>query len=194
MGADRTSIAWRRGRCITKIESRRGIDTMEIVGLVGRIIREDKPDRINIDVTGMGVGIVDRLYELGHSRSLVQAINFAGKPVEPPELDETGKPAGGPANRRAELYSNLKKVLEDGRFSLPDSNSLQADLVSVGYKYDSSGRLLLESKADMRKRGVPSPDEADAVALCFSERDGSAFPRGKSFNRDLRDRYQNLYI
>jgi hypothetical protein len=194
MGADRTSIAWRRGRCITKIESRRGIDTMEIVGLVGRIIREDKPDRINIDVTGMGVGIVDRLYELGHSRSLVQAINFAGKPVEPPELDERGNPAGGPANRRAELYSNLKKVLEDGRFSLPDSNSLQADLVSVGYKYDSGGRLLLESKADMRKRGVPSPDEADAVALCFSERDGSAFPRGKSFNRDLRDRYQNLYI
>jgi hypothetical protein len=194
MGADRTSIAWRRGRCTTKIESRRGLDTMEIVGLVGRIIREDKPDRINIDVTGMGVGIVDRLYELGHSRSLVQAVNFAGKPVEPPELDETGKPAGGPANRRAELYSNLKKVLEDGRFSLPDSNSLQADLVSIGYKFDSGGRLLLESKADMRKRGVPSPDEADAVALCFSERDGSAFPRGKNFNRDLRDRYQNLYI
>ena len=109
MGADRTSIAWRRGRCITKIESRRGIDTMEIVGLVGRIIREDKPDRINIDVTGMGVGIVDRLYELGHSRSLVQAINFAGKPVEPPESDETGKPAGGPANRRAELYSNSEE-------------------------------------------------------------------------------------
>jgi hypothetical protein len=194
MGADRTSIAWRRGRCITKIESRRGLDTMEIVGLVGRIIREDKPDRINIDVTGMGVGIVDRLYELGHSRSLVQAVNFAGKPVEPPELDERGNPAGGPANRRAELYSNLKKVLEDGRFSLPDSNSLQADLVSVGYKFDSGGRLLLESKADMRKRGVPSPDEADAVALCFSERDGSAFPRGKNFNRDLRDKYQNLYI
>ena len=42
------------------------------------------------------------------------------------------------------------------------------DLVSCGYKYDSSGRLLLESKQDMRRRGVPSPDEADAVALCFS--------------------------
>jgi len=193
MGADRTSIAWRRGRCITKVESRRGLDTMEIVGLVGRIIREDKPDRVNIDVTGMGVGIADRLYELGHSRSLIQAINFAGKPVEPPEIDETGKPAGGPANRRAELYSNLKKVLEDGRFSLPDNNSLQADLTSIGYKFDSAGRLLLESKADMRKRGVPSPDEADAVALCFSERDGSGFPRGKNFRRDLSKQFSGLY-
>ncbi len=193
MGADRTSIAWRRGRTITKIESRRGLTTMEIAGLVGRIIREDKPARINVDVGGLGVGVVDRLYELGHSRSLVQSINFGGKPVEPAELDETGKPAGGPANRRAELYCNLKKVLEEGRFKLPDSNSLQADLVSVGYKYDSSGRLLLESKQDMRKRGVPSPDEADAVALCFAERDGGAFPRSANFNRDLKERYDGLF-
>ena len=56
-----------------------------------------------------------------------------------------------------------------GRFSLPDRDSLQADLISVGYKYDSSGRLVLESKHDLRRRGVPSPDEGDAVALCFSE-------------------------
>ena len=41
MGADRTSIAWRKGRCITKIEIRRGLDTMEIVGWVQKIIRED---------------------------------------------------------------------------------------------------------------------------------------------------------
>jgi hypothetical protein len=37
------------------------------------------------------------------------------------------------------MWGNLKKALEDGRFSLPDSNSLQADLVSVGYKYTSEG-------------------------------------------------------
>ena len=47
--------------------------------------------------------------------------------------------------------------------------------MSCGYKFNSEGKLLLESKQDMRKRGVPSPDEADAVALCFSEPDGSAF-------------------
>jgi hypothetical protein len=90
------------------------------------------------------------------------------------------------------MWSNLKKALEAGRFSLPDSDSLQADLVSVGYKYTSDGKLLLESKQDMRKRGVPSPDEADAVALCFA--DPSGFPRSKNFNRDLSERYQNLYV
>ena len=62
---------------------------------------EDEPDMINIDVTGMGVGIYDRLRELGHVRSFINPINFAGKPVEPGPLDEKGKPAGGPNNRRA---------------------------------------------------------------------------------------------
>jgi hypothetical protein len=127
------------------------------------------------------------------SRSLINGVNFAGKCVEPPPSDEKGKPAGGAANRRAELWSNMKKALEAGRFQLPDRDSLQADLVSAGYKYNSSGQLLIESKQDMRKRGVPSPDEADAVALCFSEPDGSPIPRSRDFNRDLRERYQSLY-
>jgi hypothetical protein len=78
------------------------------------------------------------------------------------------------------------------RFALPDSDSLQADLVSVGYKYTSDGKLLLESKQDMRKRGVPSPDEADAVALCFA--DASGFPRGRNFTHDLTEKYQGLYV
>jgi hypothetical protein len=192
MGADRTSIAWRRSHVILKVESRRGLDTMETTGWINRIIDEEKPDRVNLDVGGMGVGIYDRLIEMGHRRNVVQPVNFGGKPVEPPPLDETGRPAGGSFNRRSEMWSNLKKALEAGRFSLLDSDSLQADLVSVGYKYTSDGKLLLESKQDMRKRGVPSPDEADAVALCFA--DPSGFSRSKNFNRDLSDRYQNLYV
>ena len=52
-------------------------------------------------------------------------------------------------------------------------------------QYDSSGRLLPEAKEDMRKRGVPSPDEADAMALCFSEPEGTPFPRSNGFNRQI---------
>jgi hypothetical protein len=193
MGADRTSIAWRQGHVITKIESRRGLDTMEVTGWVNRIIADEEPDRVNIDVGGLGIGVYDRLLEMGHRRSVVNPVNFGGKPIEPAPLDEMGKPAGGPANRRAEMWSNLKRTLEAGRFSLPDSDSLQADLVSVGYRYTSDGKLLLESKQDMRKRGVPSPDEADAVALCFSEPYGAPALRSSRFGRNLRDRYQGLY-
>ena len=80
-GADRTSIAWRRGRRIEKVESRRGLDTMQVAGLVRKIIREDKPARVNIDVGGLGVGVYDRLIEQGESRRVMQAVNFGGKPV-----------------------------------------------------------------------------------------------------------------
>ncbi len=69
--------------------------------------------------------------------------------------------------------------------SLPNSDSLHADLTSVGYKYQSDGRLLLEAKEDMRKRGMPSPDEGDAVALCFTEPDGSPYIRFTGFNRQI---------
>jgi hypothetical protein len=145
---------------------RRGLDTMQVAGVVATIIQKEKPAKVYIDVGGLGVGVHDRLAEQGFD---VTAVNFGGKPVEPATFDEGGRPAGGPANRRAELWLNMRKALEAGRFKLPDSNSLQADLVSCGYKFDSSGRLLLESKQDLRRRGVPSPDEGDAAALCFSE-------------------------
>jgi hypothetical protein len=62
---------------------------------------------------------------------------------------------------------------------------LGGDLISVGYKYTSDGKLLLESKEDMRKRGVPSPDDGDAAALCFTEPEGSPFPTNTGFNRKI---------
>jgi hypothetical protein len=154
---------------------------MQVAGWVASIIRKEEPDAVNIDVGGLGVGVYDRLRELGYSE--LHAVNFGGKPTMPPPLDENGNPAGGPLNRRSEMWSNLKEALEEGRFSLPDSDSLQADLVSPGYKFDSAGRLVLESKQDMRRRGLPSPDEADAVALCFATPDGMA--RVKGFNREI---------
>jgi hypothetical protein len=186
MGPDRTSIAWRKGRVVLKVESRKGLDTMQTAGWVQSIIRNEKPARVNIDVGGLGTGVYDRLYETASNRRIIQAVNFGGKPVEPPMArDEKGEIAGGPANRRAEMWSNLKKAFEGGR------DSLQADLVSTGYKFNSAGQLVLESKQDMRRRGLPSPDEADAVALCFA--DAGGFPRNKEFHRSLKERYQDAY-
>jgi hypothetical protein len=49
-----------------------------------------------------------------------------------------------------------------------DSDSLQADVCGPAYHYDNLGRLVLESKEDMRRRGALSPDEGDAVALTFA--------------------------
>jgi hypothetical protein len=186
LGGAATAIAWRRGHCITKVEKYRGLDTMQTCGLIARIIREDQPKKLNIDIGGLGVGIFDRLREQGLDRDcLLNGVNFGGRPVEPPRLDEVGNPSGGgAANRRAEMFLNLRKSLE-GRLQLPNSDSLQAALTSIGFKYQSDGKLLLESKIEMRRRGMPSPDEADATALCFSEPDGSPIVRSSNFYKPI---------
>jgi hypothetical protein len=134
-GDDSTALAWRRGHLITKVERRHKLTTMEIAGLVATIIREDKPAKVSIDVGGLGIGVYERLVEQGHGE-IVSAVNFGGKAVEPPPLDETGKPSGGNANRRAELWNNMRNALQ-GRFSIPDDDALHADMTSCGYKYDS---------------------------------------------------------
>jgi hypothetical protein len=182
-GADSTGIAWRRGFTIEKLERRRGLDTMELVGLITRLIREDKPDRVFIDVGSFGLAIYQRLVELGHS-DVVTGVNFGSKPLEPPTVDDSGRQSGGYLNRRSELWSLMKRALE-GRFQLPDRDDLMSELTSPGYKFDSQGRLVLEAKADMRRRGLPSPDLADAVALTFGEPGGDAFVRANNFWRKI---------
>ena len=90
--------------------------------------------------------------------------------MEPPPLDPHGKPSGGPVNRRAEMWMKSREWLEDpAGVQIPDMDSLQADACGPVYKYDSHTRLQLEGKDQMRARGVPSPDEWDAVALTFAE-------------------------
>ena len=139
-----------------------------------------KPARVFIDVGGVGAGVYDRLVEMGYGDT-VRAVNFGSAPMEPAPLDPHGKPSGGPVNRRAEMWMKSKEWLEDvAGVQIPDNDSLQADACGPAYKYDSHTRLQLESKDQMRARGVPSPDEWDAVALTFAE-PVSATP--SNFNR-----------
>jgi hypothetical protein len=169
-GDDGSAMARRRGRKVSKVERRYKLTTMEGAGWVKQVIDTEKPARVFIDVGGLGVGIYDRLVEMDYGE-IVSPVNFGGAPLEPPKLDDDGKEiGGGPANRRAEMWMNSRDWLEqEGGADIPDSDPLQADACGPGYKYDSNSRIQLEKKEDMRRRGVPSPDEWDAVALTFAE-------------------------
>lgn len=162
-------MAWRRGRKVIKLESKNRLDTMQGVGWAKQVIDTEKPARMFIDVGGVGAGIYDRLLEMGYG-NVVTAINFGSSPLEPQPVDEDGKPKGGYVNRRAEMWGKSRDWLADpAGVDIPDSDPLQADACAPGYKYDSLTRVQLESKADIRKRGLRSPDEWDAVALTFAE-------------------------
>lgn len=161
-GGDRHAMAWRRGRKLIKVERRQGLDTMQAAGWLRKVIETDDPAMCFVDVGGVGAGVYDRLVEMGFGKR-VQAVNFGSAPEEPnPE-------GGGPLNRRAEIWMRSKEWLaEEAGVDIPDDDELQADACGPGYKYDSLTRVQLESKPDMKRRGVPSPDLWDAVALTFS--------------------------
>lgn len=169
-GDDGSAMAYRRGRRVLKVDRRYKLTTMEAAGWAKRVIDTDKPARMFIDVGGLGVGIYDRLVEMGYGE-IVRPVNFGAAPLEPPKLGPNGKEiGGGPSNRRAEIWMASRDWLAaEGGADIPDSDSLQADACGPSYKYDSNSRVVLEKKEAMRARGVPSPDEWDAVALTFAE-------------------------
>lgn len=106
-----------------------------------------------IDISGLGAGVYDRLHEQGHS---VYPFDGGMLPEDPVRFK----------NVRAEQYWNLRRRFEEGLIDLdPQDLDLHAQLVSIKWSLDSRGRILIESKDDMRKRGLPSPDHADAVMM-----------------------------
>jgi hypothetical protein len=78
-------------------------------------------------------------------------------------------------NARAEDYWTLRELFEQGEVDIdPDDDKLAAQLGSIKWGIDSRGRIKIESKDDMRKRGLPSPDKADTAAIAFSGRANAA--------------------
>jgi hypothetical protein len=66
------------------------------------------------------------------------------------------------------MWLRMKKWLESGA-GIPDDRDLRADLIGVEYGFDARDKILLEKKEDMKRRGLPSPDDGDALALTFAE-------------------------
>jgi hypothetical protein len=173
-GDDRFSIAWRKGRKVEKVESRTGaIDNVAGATWVRQVIQQDKPARVFIDVGGQGAGVYDVLVSWGlgeEHQGPVRAVDFGGSPMEPKLLSATGEEIPGPRNRRVEMWMRSKDWLSGvAPVSIPDSDALQADACAPGYTYDMNQQLVLDSKEKMRKAGIRSPDEWDAVALTFAE-------------------------
>jgi hypothetical protein len=157
-GRDRTSLIFRQGRRTWGLEYLQGADNMAVAGRIRKILEgKTKIERVFVDVGG-GAGIVDRLHEMGF-KGRVRGVNFGGAADDPVRY----------RNKRAEMWGEMKEWLcGESPVQLPDDDALHADLVAPSYKFTSANQLLLESKEDMVKRGLRSPDGADALALTFA--------------------------
>jgi phage terminase large subunit len=161
-GDDRSALAKRQAnRLLEPVKWWQGKDTMQLTGLVFNeyhATHEDmRPKEILVDVIGLGAGVVDRCRELGLP---VRGINVA-------EANATDDRC---MRLRDELWFKGRDWFETKDCSIPNDPALISELVVPTYDQHSSGRNVVESKKDMKKR-VPemgSPDIADAFLLTFA--------------------------
>lgn len=158
-GEDRTALARRQRNHMAKpVEFWQGKDTMQTAGLVKARYDEAKvkPEAIYVDVIGLGAGVVDRMKELNLP---VFGINVAESPS-----------VGDKYNRkRDELWFKAREWFAGRDVYMCQDDALIAELTLPSYKVTSSGKIQVESKDELKKRGVISPDLADAFCLTFAQ-------------------------
>lgn len=159
--SDRTVIIRRRTRRLFGVEPYTKLNTMQVAARIHRIIKEEKPYRVFIDVGGIGKGIVDRLNELDGTAGIVVPVNFGESAMDPVTY----------VNRKAEMAWTMKEWLEDpGGANIPDDDAVQADfLATPPDDPDSNQRKRLKPKPWVKKRYGKSPDIFDAACLTFAE-------------------------
>lgn len=160
-GDDSTRLVVRKGRDARSISALelRGADTMEVAARIASLAASLHADAIFIDEGGVGGGVVDRCRQL---RLHVIGVQFGGKA-------DNWDLMSGPekyANKRAEIWGAMRAWLPGA--AIEDSDVLFDELTSLQYGFNGRDEIQLERKEDLKKRGLPSPDWADALALTFA--------------------------
>lgn len=170
-GGDDTSICIRKGREVFPIERVKNKTLTEVVYRIKELIEEHNPERVFIDVGGLGYGVYEPLKNDGYD-DIVYPVTFNSIAEESTKY----------SNKRAECWGRMRKWLMDEPCLIPDDEHLCSDLTSVTLKsVDSKSRLVLEDKENVKKRLGRSPDSGDSLALTFSIDD--KYLRGVTTNR-----------
>lgn len=159
-GEDETVLVVRQGPNIIEL---RGWSNPDPRGDVVAALApwRDKLEAVNVDSIGIG-------YNFGlHLRD-------QGLPVQMVNVGESPDDREKYANLKAELYWGLRLRCEAGDFSGLDDETAIGQLAGIRYKHNARGQVVIESKDDAKKRGVSSPDRAEAVMLAFASRRGKA--------------------
>ena len=159
-GRDRSALAKRKGNhLIEKIKTWRDKSTMELSGIILNEYETtpimDRPQEILVDVIGVGAGVTDRLIELDLP---ARGINVA----------ESASLSDKYMRLRDELWGKAREWFEAKECVIPEDAALIHELAAPRFAFTSSGKIKIESKDELRKRGIKSPDLADAFCLTFA--------------------------
>lgn len=158
-GDNRTVFIVRRGDAVEHIESWNHTTLTETAGKSKLLFAKWGLKGLVVDSAGIGAGVADILFDEGLN---IYAYNGGHRAFTPASF----------TNRRSELWWHLRQRFERSRIWLPADDyvvgPLVTDLVAPEYKVLSTGRLQVETKEQLLERGVPSPDYADALVMCFA--------------------------
>lgn len=183
-GEDRSVIAFRKGRDATIIpwHKYKGLDTVQLAGIVADLAGKHKPNAIFVDGNGVGGGVVDNLKAWGYR---VVEVQMGSSPTDGDTY----------YNKRVEIWGRLREWLMTG--TIPNDTELFSDLISPEYSYHPvSNKIQLEGKDHMKQRGLASPDLAEALALTFAQpvaRIDAPSSRNNQRNRMARDVDYSLF-
>lgn len=174
-GGDASTVCLRRGSVYRITSEHRIPDTMVTTGLVvadcnAAWSRGEEVKLISVDSIGIGKGVADRgkeLHEEGECRAKFQAVNV-GEAAVTKKISryDQKKPLRQFLNKRAELYWGVRTRFENGEIDLdPDDEDLAGELMELRFKRLSSGIIQIESKDEAKRRGIPSPNRAEALML-----------------------------
>ncbi len=158
-GGDSCSVWMRQGLCAKRIYKTQRINTMQFSVTLGKLLEEHKPDACFIDMGNVGAAVYDNLSSWGHRN--VFGVFFQEKASDSRVF----------LNRRIEMWNSVKNWLENGGALPKDGREAQdifEDLIGPEFFYNQKGLMQLESKKDMKERGLLSPDDGDALALTFA--------------------------
>jgi hypothetical protein len=169
-GGNRTTIMDRRGRCSGTVvyEKLDTADTMRTAARVAELIRRHQPTAVNVDTTGVGAGVYDRLVEYGFEE-VVRAVQFGSAADDALRY----------VNKRSEMWDRMREWLsmpDHLTVAIPDEDELDTDLTAPVWKSPKvpngctfiGERLQIEKKDSIEKRLGISPDFGDALALTFA--------------------------
>ena len=163
-GDDALEIVLRQGLYSRSLATLpRNDNDVHVANLIARLEDEHQADAVFIDA-GYGTGIKSAGDVMGRSWRLIW---FSGKAIDP-----------GYYNKRAEMWGTMKRWLKEGGSIDPKDEDLYQDLIGPETVARLDGKILLESKDDMKGRGLPSPNKGDALALTFAEPVGRKHQRG----------------
>jgi hypothetical protein len=172
-GGDRSALAKRQGQALLEpIKTWQNKDLMELAGIVLTEYEacnyQSRPQAIYIDAIGLGAGLADRLRELD-------------LPAVAISVSETASLKERFGRLRDELFWNAREWFEGRDVKIPDDDTLIQEITAIRYKYLSTGKLKVESKDEMKRRGQRSPDVADAFVLTFAEQGAVASGYSRSY-------------